>query len=103
MNNAFGQKILGRNFFPDPWDPRLKKKISGTRPGRAAGGPKVVKIVPLGSLTLLKRSGTLKNDIFDTKYYVELFCPAKVMPKAPFLASVGGFWPVLGPAGAETL
>ena len=43
------------------------------RPGRALGGPKVVQIVPLGSLTLLKRSGTLKNDGFDYKYYVDFF------------------------------
>ena len=56
----------------------------------------MVQIVPLGSLTLLKRPGTLKNNGFDYKYYVEFFCLAKVMPKTRFLASVGGFWPVLG-------
>ena len=42
-------------------------------PAGPLGGPKVVQIVPLGSLTLLKWSGTLKNYGFDYKYYVALF------------------------------
>ena len=61
----------------------------------------MVQIVPLGSLTLLKRPGALKNMKFEYKYYVELFCLAKVMPKIGFLASVGGFWPVLGAGWAR--
>ena len=64
----------------------------------------MVQIVPLGSLTLLKRSGTLKNDGFDYKYYVEIFCLAKVMLKTRFFGLRWGvfglFW---GPAGPETL
>ena len=56
-----------------------------------AGSPKVVQIVPLESLTLLKRSGILKNMQIEYKYYVELFCLAKVMPKTGFLATVEGF------------
>ena len=101
MNIVFEQKSLGKFFFETPGTPDRKK--FGARPGRAgraglAGGPKVVQIIPLGSLTLLKRSATLKKGIFDTKYYVEIFCLAKVMPKTRF------FWP---PAGvfdpAETL
>ena len=101
MNNVFEQKNLwGKKFFRDPRDPR-PKKFSG--PAGPAGGPKVVQIVPLGSLTLLKRSGTLKNNEFEYKYYVRIFCLAKVMPKIRFFASVGCFWPVLGPAGPETL
>ena len=61
----------------------------------------MVKIVPLGSLTLLKRSGILENIKFEYKYYVELFCLAKVIPKTRFLAAVEGFWPVLGAGWGE--
>ena len=56
----------------------------------------MVKIDPLGSLTLLKRSGTLKNMQFEYKYYVELFHLAKVMPKTRFWPALGVFWPVFG-------
>ena len=59
----------------------------------------MVQIVPLGSLTLLKRSGALKNNGFEYKYYVELFCLAKVMPKTRFLAFLGVFGLFWGPAG----
>ena len=98
------KKIVGENFFRDPWDPRPKKFSDLARAGPAgpAGSPKVVKIVSLGSLTLLKRSGALKNNGFEYKYYVEIICLAKVMPKTRFLASVGVFDPFWGPAGAET-
>ena len=51
----------------------------------------MVQIVPLGSLTLLKRSGTLKNNVFEYKYYVELFWLAKIMAKTRFWG--------LGPGG----
>ena len=105
MNNVFEQKkFLAEFFFGPPGPPT--EKIFGPgpgRPGRAAGGPKVVQIVPLGSLTLLKRSGTLKNMQFEYKYYVELFCLAKVMTKTRFLAFLGVFGPFSGPAGPETL
>ena len=104
MNNVFEQKnSWEKKFFWDPRDPRPKKISSPARAGPAGptGSPKVVQIVPLGSLTLLKRSGILKNINFEYKYYVELFCLAKVMPKTRFLATVEGFWPVLGPAGAN--
>ena len=61
MNNVFEQKkILGEKFFSGPPGPPTEK-IFGPGQGRPAGGPKVVQIVPLGSLTLLKRSGGLKN------------------------------------------
>ena len=105
MNIVFKQKKFSGKKFWDPGDPRPKKIAGPARAGPAgpAGGPKVVQIVPLGSLTLLKRSGTLKNDVFDPKYNVEIVCLAKVMPKVRFLASVGFFDPFWGPAGAETL
>ena len=93
MNNVFEQKNSWGKNFRDPRDPR-PKKFSG--PARAGGGPKVVQIVPLGSLTLLKRSGALKNNGFEYKYYVELFFLAKVMTKTRFFGLPWGFWPVLG-------
>ena len=100
MNNVLNKKFLGKIFFGPPGPPT--EKNFGTRPGPArpgpAGSPKVVQIVPLASLTLLKRSGTLKNIKFEYKYYVELFCLANVMPKTPFFVTVEDFWPVLGPA-----
>ena len=90
---------MAESFFLDPRDPRPKKFSGAARAGPV--GPNVVQIIPLGSLTLLKRSGTLKNDGFDYKYYAENFCLAKVMPKIRFfglrwgfLARVGGW---LGP------
>ena len=73
----------------------------GPRPKNFQGSPKVVKIVPLGSLTLLKRSGALKNNGYVYKYYVAIFYLAKVMPKARFLASVGVFGLFWGPLGAN--
>ena len=56
----------------------------------------MVKVVPLGSLTLLKRT---KHPMVHVKGGVDrpVTPPlAKVMTKTRFLASVGGFWPVLG-------
>ena len=88
MNNVFEQKELLAEKNLDPREPTPTEKNFGPSPAR---GPKVVQIVPLGSLTLLKRSGTLKNGVFDTKYYVKFLCLAKVMPKTRFLASVGVF------------
>ena len=64
MNNVFERKeFLGNFFFGTPGTP--DRKNFRARPGPAGpgrrGGPKVVQIVPLGSLTLLERSGGLKN------------------------------------------
>ena len=59
MNIVFEQKnSWGKIFFGTPGTP--DRKIFRARAG-PAGGPKVVQIVPLGSVTLLKRSGGLKN------------------------------------------
>ena len=59
MNIVFEQKqFLRKIFFGTPGTP--DRKNFRARPG-PAWGPKVVQIVPLGSLTLLKRSGGLKN------------------------------------------
>ena len=101
MNIIFEQQNpWGKNFW-DPRDLQPKKFSEPARAGPAgpAGSPKVVLIVPLGSLTLLKRSGALKNNGFEYKYYVELFCLAKVMPKTRFLAFLGVFGLFWGPAG----
>ena len=94
MNNVFEQnKFLGKNVFRDPRDPRPKKISDPARPGPAGptGSPKVVKIVPLGSLTLLKRSGTPmvhgKGGV-DRPVTPPL---AKVMTKTRFLAFLGVF------------
>ena len=54
MNIVFEQKNSWGKFFSGPPGPPTEK-IFGPGP---AGSPKVVKIVLLGSLTLLKRSGT---------------------------------------------
>ena len=68
MNTVFEQKkFLGEKFFGPPGPPDRKK--IGPGPAGPPGGPKVVQIVPLGSLTLLKRSGTLKNNGVDYKFY----------------------------------
>ena len=103
MNIVFEQKRFLGKKIRDPRDPRPKKISGPARAGPAgpAGSPKVVQIVPLGSLTLLKRSGTLKNNGFDYKYYVENFCLAKVMPKTRFWPPLGVFWPVLGAGWAQ--
>ena len=106
MNIVFEQKkFLRKIFFRDPRDPRPKKFSGPARagPARLPGGPKVVRIVPLGSLTLLKRSGTLKvreKSGVDRPVTPPL---AKVMAKTRFLAFLGGFRPFLGPAGPETM
>ena len=94
MNNVFEQKkSLGKFFFRDPRDPR-PKNFSGLARAGPAGGPKVVQIVPLGSLTLLKRSGTPmvhgKGGV-DRPVTPPL---AKVMTKKRFLVFFGGFWAV---------
>ena len=83
MNNVFEQKkSLGKIFFGPPGPP-------------AAGGPKVVKIVPLGSLTLLKRSGTLY--IHGKSRVARPVTPlAKVMTKTRFFGLPWGFWAVFG-------
>ena len=87
-----------RKIFRTPRTPDRKKILDPARAGPAGptGSPKVVQIVPLGYLTLLKRSGALKNNGFEYKYYVEIFCLAKVMPKTRFLASVWGFLACFG-------
>ena len=61
MNNVFEQKNLRGKNISGPSGPPTEI-IFGPGPGPAlagpAGGPKVVKIVPLGSLTFLKPHGT---------------------------------------------
>ena len=83
MNIVFEQKNRWGNFFSGP--PTEIFFWAGP-----AGSPKVVKIVPLGSLTLLKRSGTPmvhgKGGV-DRPVTPPL---AKVMTKTRF------FWPALG-------
>ena len=92
------KKNFGENFFRDPRDPRPKKISDPARAGPAgpAGSPKVVKIVPLGSITLLKRSGTPmvhgKGGV-DRPVTPPL---AKVMTKTRFSGLRWAFWPVLG-------
>ena len=102
MNNVFEQKNSWGNFFRTPGTPDRKNFRTPARAGPAgpAGSPKVVKIVPLGSLTLLKRSSALKNNGFEYKYYGEIFCLAIVLPKTCFWAPLGVFglfWGRLGP------
>ena len=105
MNNVFEQKKFLGKRFSDPRDPRPKKISDPARAGPAgpAGSPKVVKILPLGSLTLLKRSGTPmvhgKGGV-DRPVTPPL---AKVLTKTLFLAFLGVFGPFSGPAGPETL
>ena len=95
MNIVFEQKkYLGKKISGPPTE-----KNFGPGPAGPAGSPKVVQIVPLGSLTLLKRSGTLKNDSFD---YVEIFFEPKLCPKHVF-GLRWGFLAVLGRAKAESL
>ena len=100
MNIVFEQKILGEKNFRDP---RPKKISDPARAGPAGPprSPKVVQIVPLGSLTLLKRSGVLKNMQFEYKYCAELFLSANVMPKTRFWPLLGFFGPFWGPAGTN--
>ena len=93
----FLKKNLGAKFFfRTPGTPDRKNFRAGP-----AGSPKVVKIVPLGSLTLLKRSGTLKNNGFEYKHYVEFFCLAKVMPKTLFFGLRWGFLACFGAGWGE--
>ena len=60
MNNIFEQKkiLAEKKIFGTPGTPDRKNFRARAGP---VGGPKVVQIVPLGSVTLLKRSGGLKN------------------------------------------
>ena len=99
MNNVFERKkFLGKIFFRDPRDPRPKKISDPARAGPAGptGSPEVFKVVPLGSLTLLKRS---KHPMVHGKGGVDrpVTPPlAKVMTKTRFFGLRWGFWPVLG-------
>ena len=102
MNIVFEQKNLwGIKDLRDPRDPQPKKFSGPARAGPAgpAGSPKVVKVVPLGSLTLPKRS---KHPMVHAKGGVDrpVTPPlAKVMTKTRFLAFLGVFGPFSGPAG----
>ena len=99
MNNVFEQKNRWGKNFGTPGTP--DRKIFQARAG-PAGSPKVVKVVPLGSLTLLKRS---KHPMVHAKGGVDrpVTPPlAKVMTKTRFLASVGVFGLFWGPAGPMT-
>ena len=102
MNIVFEQKISGENIFSGPPGPPTEK-IFGPGPAGPAGSPKVVKVVPLGSLTLLKRS---KHPMVHAKGGADrpVTPPlAKVMTKTHFLAFLGVFGPFSGPAGPETM
>ena len=87
MNNVFEQKkFLGKKFFGTPGTPDRKKFRA--RPG-PAGGPKVVQIVPLGVSNPSKTVGRPQKWSLKPNKHVKTFCPAKVMPKTRFLASLG--------------
>ena len=93
MNNGFERKkYLRKKCFRTSGTPDRKKVLDPARAGPAgpAGSPKVVKIVPLGSLTLLKRSGTLKAHGKVGSFSSQSFA------QNTFSACVGAFWHVLG-------
>ena len=99
MNIVFEQKnSWGKFFFGTPGTPDRKNFRARAGP---AGSPKVVKVVPLGSLTLLKRSKHVhvKGGV-DRPVTPPL---AKVMTKTRFLAFLGVFGPFSGPAGPMTM
>ena len=100
MNIVFEQKNSWGKFFSGPLGPPTEN-IFGPGPGRPGQAPKVVKIVPSGSLTILKRSGTpmvhVKGGV-DRPVTPPL---AKVMTKTRFLAFLGVFWAVFGAGWAH--
>ena len=93
MNNVFEQKTFLGIVFSELRDPRPKKISDAARSGRDPRQPKGSQNRSVGVSNPSQTVGhPQKNDMFDTKYYVEIFCLAKVMPKTRFLASVGGLW-----------
>ena len=98
MNNVFEQKNFEEKNFGPPGPPTEKKFGPGLgRPGRAGGGPKGGQNRSVGVSNPSKTVGHPQN-MFDTKYYVEIFCLAKVMPKTRFF---GLRWGVFGPFWAR--
>ena len=99
---VFEEKNFGQKIFSDPG--RRKKNFSGRPPGSRGGpgGPKWVKIVPLGLLTIAKRSGTLQNLTKKYKYYIKTPRLAQDMPETPTPAVSGRIW-VSGPWAREGL
>ena len=65
MNTVFEQKNLWEKIF-GPLGPPTEKMsdLAWAGPAGPPGGPKVVKIVPLGSLTLLKTVGHPQKMVF---------------------------------------
>ena len=110
MNNVFEQKkFLGKIFFSGPPGPPTEKFFGPGpgRPGRAGGGPKGGPDRSVGVCNPSKTVGRPQKWFLKPNTHVKTFCLARNSSSSQsyarntFLASVGGFLPVLGAGWGE--